>query len=195
MSGVSVTSGGNVDLDALVAGGDSFLARIKALQEQKAQADASLEALKIGKDANAAYSDAQVNQAAALKVLADAKEQAAAIVANAHAEAAALLKTTKDQASGVLDTSQKSAFALDAQVANAKKDFAAWHDSAKAQASGILDSANATKAAAEKQHAENLAAAKALADAQAQTQAHLNAAKAKQDKLDAALNAIKVAAS
>jgi len=196
MSGVSVTDGGsNIDLDALVAGGDTFIARVKELQDAKAKADASYAALNIGKDAQAALAEAQAREATALKLIADAKEEAASTVAIAKQQAADITTSAQDEADAILKASQDQADGLDAQVGDAKQVLADWSAKTTADANAIMASAVATKALADKQLADNQAAAKQISQTQSDLEVALAKAAATQLALNAKLEAIKAAAS
>jgi hypothetical protein len=58
MSGVSITSGAP-DLDAIIAGGADFMARMQSFKEARDAAQQSLADLNLGKDARAAHDEAQ----------------------------------------------------------------------------------------------------------------------------------------
>ena len=55
---VSVTEG-NANLDAIMAGGDEFLARLQTFREAKANHDRAFADLGLGRDAKAALDEAQ----------------------------------------------------------------------------------------------------------------------------------------
>jgi 4-alpha-glucanotransferase len=74
MSGVSITSGGNIELQDILAGGDGFTARLKTFKDAAAQAEAAKQQLRA--EAEAILERARETQAAADKQLAD--NQAAA---------------------------------------------------------------------------------------------------------------------
>lgn len=196
MSGVSITSGGtNIDFDAIVAGGDTFVARVKELQAIQAKLDASYAALSIGKDATAVLQEAQLREQQATKLVSDATEQAAEIIAKANSQAAEIIKSAQDGAGSATNDAQAKINALDAQAKDAQQVLSAWSAQTKSEAGNIMASAVSVKAAADKHLADNQAAAKDLADKHVKADAALQEANRKQAALDAKLNAIKVAAS
>lgn len=195
MAGVSVTESTNIDLDAIVAGGDAFMARIKDLQATKAAAETAFSDLKIGKDAAAAFNEAQATRQAATQTLTEANDQAAKTIAEAKDQAAKIITDAKDEATALMAFAKQGADGLDAQVASARKVLQDWSDKTTADANNIMAQAVAAKMAADRQLADNQSAAKKLADAQAQVEEAMKATQATQMALNAKLDAIKAAAS
>jgi hypothetical protein len=142
MSGVSVdvnppsASQADQDFKLAYAGGDDFMSRLQALSKQKAQADASLAALKLGTDAQAALDNAK----AALAEAENNKTATAALFA---------------QAEQILELAKSDA----ADIANkAKVDY----DALVAEGRDIRDAAAAVKAEADSDRAAAAAERKAL---------------------------------
>lgn len=191
MSGVSVTSGTNLDLEALVAGGDTFIQRVKDFNDAKAKHEVALANLNIGKNAVAAYTDAQANQAAALKMVADAKTEAEHIVALAKQEAESIVLVARDTAATIVDAANKSSADIEQQVNTASKVFQAWSDKTKAEANDLLSRATIIKAQADQTLADNKKASSDLADAQASAKSAQDAANAVRAEFNTKLDAIK----
>lgn len=191
---VSITQG-NPDLDAMVAGGDGFLTRIKEWQAKKAAAEEALTALNIGKDAAAALSAAQAERQAAIQVLEDAKSQAETILLDAKRKAEEVTKSAQSQADTLLASAHKEAAGLEEEVSAARKALQEWSEKTKNEANGHLARAVTARTAADKQLSDNQTAAMALADSRVGLDAALQAAVAKKADLDARLEAIRAAAS
>lgn len=195
MSGVSITSGANPDLSAIVAGGDAFLARVKTFQDAKIAAEAALDNLNLGKNVAAVMAEAQAREAKAQQAIDDAQSEAYKIVAEAKTQAAAILADHHTQAQTVLSSAKAQVDGLDEEVKTARKMLTDWSDQTKAEANSIMGSAVAAKAKADKLHADNHDAANKLAVAQAQAEDALKKVKVLEAALVAKLDAIKAAAS
>lgn len=194
--GVSINEGGgNVDLDAIVAGGDAFLARIKTLKEAKEDADASLAALKLGTDLAAKQREVQEHEQAALQKVQDAKSDAATLVEQGRADAAALKRQAQVEADELLAKARGQASTLSTEVANAQQVLSVWAEKTKSEADDYMTRATDAKNEAEKQLELNVQAAKDLAKDRKQAQQALADANALQVTLTAKLDAIKAAAS
>ena len=87
------------DLSLIYQGGDNFLARMKALQDQQAAIQGMLDELNLGRPAREAYEDATTKQGVANSVLEEARGRASKMVQDAHDKAAGLiLDATNDAA-------------------------------------------------------------------------------------------------
>jgi hypothetical protein len=193
---VSVTEGhSNVDLDAIVAGGDAFMARVKTLQQEKAAHGAALKALNIGNDAVAAMRGAQAREQQAIKLVEEAKLEAEAIMAAATARAEKLRIETQIAADGLMADANSASAAIEQEVKVARAALNAWSDKTRAEIDALMAYATDTKADAEQQLVDNRQAAEALAKAKAQADAKIVFANATQAALNAKLEAIKAAAS
>lgn len=195
--GVSV-EGTNVDLNAIVQGGDAFLARINELNAAKTKADAALADLKLGQSAKDAFASADAKIASASKLLADAQEAASKTITDANRQAADILTQANNDAAGIIAAAQAKhdadAIALDAEVKTARDDLAAWTVQTKAATQKALDDAIAAKTEADRLLSIQAAAADKLATSQAAADAALASAqaaeadfKAKSARLAAAL--------
>lgn len=193
--GVSISEGGNIDLDAIVAGGDGFLDRIKAIKAAKAEHDASLDALNLGRDAAAAMRDAQMREEAAKQLYEATKVQAEQMLTDGHARAAEIVRQGQIDVDTMMVKAHADVAAIDAQVKDAHQVLSSWSENTKAEASGLLDRATATKAEADQQFVTNLKEAKNLAALQAEAKTEIDTAVQLQATLAARLDAIKAAAS
>jgi len=134
MSGVSVDlatappSQADQDLKLAYAGGDDFMSRLQALSTQKAKADASLVALKLGTDAQtaldnatAALAEAESNRTAATTMFA----QADTVLKQAHVDAEEERKNGKADADAMRADAQRMVDFATAVKADADADRAA----------------------------------------------------------------------
>ncbi len=195
MSGVSIDSHSNIDLDAIVSGGDAFMARVKALQQAKSDASDALDSLSIGRDVVEAMRDAQAKEAAAMKMVEDAKAEAASIIAVAQAGAAEIAKQAEARATALVAGAQKQSDAIEEEVKVGRAALGAWSDKTTAEANTLMQAATQAMDAATQKAADNEAAAKKLAAAQKKADAALATAKDMQANLASKLEAIKAAAS
>lgn len=192
---VSVTEHTNVDLDALVAGGDAFMARVKALQQAKVDHAAALDALNIGRDAVAAMQNAQQREQTALNLIEQAKKDAQDLIAAASADAEKIRNLAQTEIAALHSAAQSKSEAIEQEVKVARAAVNAWTERTRKETSDHLARATETRAAAEKQHADNKKTAADLLGAQAEAQALTQSATEKHAALDAKLEAIKAAAS
>lgn len=100
--GVSNDTDTNADLHAIYQGGDNFLARMKALTDQKSAIEKMLVELNLGRDARVAYDDAAKLQEQARSDLAHAKNESARILSAANQTAAKTLNEAREQSSVML---------------------------------------------------------------------------------------------
>lgn len=194
--GVSLeTNSTNLDLDAIVAGGDAFMTRVKTLQKAKAASTDALDALNIGRNVVEAMRDAQAKEAAALKMIEDAKVEAKEIIATATQRAGEIAGHAQEQAEALLTKAQRASEAVEEEVRVGRAALAAWSDKTTAEAQSLMSQAESAMAAAGKKAAENVKEAKRLADAQKETKAMQDAAEASRATFTAKIEAIKAAAS
>lgn len=193
MAGVSITESQNIDLDAIISGGDAFMSRIKELQTAKAQAESALADLQLGRSATQAMADAQASKELATKMLDDARHASEEWEQKGKAKYDELLRSAKEQAEIIVAAAQKRADGLDQQVADARNMLNEWSEKTKAEANSIMAQAVASKVSADKQLADNGVAAKELAVARLELQKAMDETIAKQGELDAKIEAIKAA--
>lgn len=192
---VSVSEHTDVDLDAIVAGGDAFMTRVKMLQKAKADSIAALESLNIGNDVAAAMRDAQAREATAIKLIEDAKVEADGIVVAATAKAASITSNAQVEADALLAAARKETAAIEQEVKTARTTLQSWSEKTTAEGEAVLTRANAAQAKADRQLAANQKAADELAKARAEAKAATDRANATQAAVAAKLEAIKAAAS
>lgn len=130
----------------LFGSAESVQTRVQQYQKAKTDAEAALAALKLGKDAKAAYDDAAAKQVAGADALKNAQDKVSTILADAKAKSDAMLA----------DTAVKTSAAL-SDVEKQRKDHSSWVESQtsdvtakKADAKKALADANAAKVVAEK---------------------------------------------
>lgn len=168
---VSATSGGATDLDAIVSGGDAFMARLKAFTEAKAKHDAALASLKLGTDVVRAMQDVQAREQAAMAAITEASAQAEKTVTEAKAEAQRMIAEATAQAHAIQDKAAAEADALAREVDAAHAALTEWSDKTRDSANTLMNEAVAARAEADRrldasQKAESKAAA-AMAKAKA----------------------------
>lgn len=193
--GVSISENSNVDLNAIVAGGDAFMSRLKALQQAKADADAALTGLNLGMDIIRAQQDLQQREANAMKMIEDAKAQVEKVLEDASREAAATKGFAQTVADDLLAKAKAQSDAVDQEVAIARAAVDLWSTNTRAAAQTLLDQANAKNSRADAILAANQSAADDLASAQKAADEALAKANTMQATLNAKLEAIRVAAS
>src|SRR4029078_4233235 len=76
--GVSIDTGPKIDpdLQVIYQGGANFISRMEALQKAKADAEAALAALNLGRDAKGAHEEAEARMGAAKEVMLGARRTA-----------------------------------------------------------------------------------------------------------------------
>lgn len=195
MSGVSISESNNIDLDAIVAGGDDFMARVKTLQQAKSDSAAALDALNIGRDVVAAMQDAQAREAQALKLVEQAKADSENVIAAATAQADKIRGQAQTEADALMASAKSQSDGIEQEVLVARAALNAWSSKTRTEADAVMAKAIETNANAEKQWADNRQAAELLATAQAEAQAAITEANNTQAALAAKLDAIKAAAS
>lgn len=195
IGGSGVSGGGsNVDLDAIVEGGQSFLDRIKQLQDAQATVQASFVALNLGRSAAEAYADAQKNQQAAKDAVASANKTALNVIVEAEAKAADLIKAAQDSATQVQAQSDLNLAAFNRDLESGRRTLTEWSNQTTDAANALLTSAQAKSAEADKMTVANQQLADQLTQAKAVLEDQIAAAKAAEDAFNAKLNAIKAAA-
>lgn len=195
MSGVSISEGGNIDLDAIIQGGDAFLERIKAIKVAKDEFNQAFENLNLGKSAAAALADAQTTVANAVTSADEIKAEAEKLLADARNEAASIVPAAQTEADQIIAQAKAEAARLNAEVDVGRQALVEWSNKTKEEANGIMQQATATKSAADKQLADNQVAAATLAEAQAQAQAAIDKANVLQATLTAKIDAVNRAAA
>lgn len=138
-------SGGNIDLNAIVSGGDAFLARVKTLKDATADHKTALENLRLGTDVVRAMQDVQGREQAVMEAAATAKTESEKMIADAKAEAAGIVAKAKENAEAVMSKATADADALAREVDEAREALAEWSEKTKAEASGAVNAANASK--------------------------------------------------
>lgn len=156
----------NPDLNAILAGGDEFFKRISELNQVKANADASVAALKASNDIVGTIAEANKRIEQATNTLNDAKSAAASIIAKATKEADDILGAAKRDTAAMVDQATKSA-------ATARKGAEDWIAQATAEAKSTLDDAKKAKADVAATLAANKEAQKAINDTQVKLDAAL----------------------
>src|SRR5262249_11493672 len=132
---MSVSAGGQksyADLDAIVRGGDAFMARVKALQQAKAEHDDALANLRLGHDVVRAMQDVQVREQASMDVAETAKAEGVRIAGEAKAEAERIVAEANDNAAQIIAKATADAHKLSAEVDEAHAALDAWRDKVKA---------------------------------------------------------------
>jgi cell division septum initiation protein DivIVA len=188
---VSITSGNNADLSAIISGGDEFLKRVKTYQEAKKKAEEAQEKLNLGKDVVKAMADAQAKEQAATDALREAKEQAAKIIEEANKAASDKLHQAQETAKQVITNAQTRASQIDKDAIEAKAMVDEFTKQATADAEEVKKQSAAAKAQITKMHSEVKKAHESALHDQEQAKKALQAV----ETLEATLNAIKLAAS
>ncbi len=173
MSGVSITSGGDIDL--LLGSNENFQQRMTEMRQTKAQLDQAINDLNLGKEAKAAYGDAKALKDRAARERAEEYEKLQADMARMRNEIQAWVATTQ------ADASERLAQAQNALVSAKSAEAAA--QAKEAEAAAVLDrrqkDADDIVAKATFKADAILAEAKEKADAAtAEADKHLAAAKA-----------------
>ena len=139
----------NTDLDAIVTGGDAFMARLKEFKDAKAESEAALANLRLGTDVVRAMQDVQTREQAALDALATAKEEADKIGTEARAEADSILAAANEQAEEIKSQARAAADDLSREVDEARTTLNDWSAKTRADANALMDSAVSAKAVAD----------------------------------------------
>jgi regulator of protease activity HflC (stomatin/prohibitin superfamily) len=121
----------NVDLNAIVSGGDQFMARLKALQDAKAEHDESLKNLRLGHDVVRAMQDVQAREQMAIDAISSAKAEAEKIIAEAKADAEDTIAKAKADATQLIAEGVAEAKKLSADVDAAHAELGKWSDNVK----------------------------------------------------------------
>lgn len=189
---VSVSANTNVELEALVKGGQEFLDRVKVLKEAKDQNEASLKALNIGMDVIGALNEAQAREQTAIVALEAAKKEAKEILDRAKADASRAVDTAHAEAKSLIDNAQVQVASLFKELNQGRDVLTAWSQKTKDEAETLMaaakaaqDKANATMSSAQKikedvtaEHAKLVAATEAANKAKIELEAKLAAIKA-----------------
>ena len=109
------------EMSAIMAGGRTFMERLQNFDRKKAEHDAALERLQLGKQAQAALDDAKLKQEDATRLNMEARAardnalaEAQKIVDNANEEATAILAHARGNAEAHADAAHKAK--LDAEI-------------------------------------------------------------------------------
>jgi cell division septum initiation protein DivIVA len=137
-------------LDAVVNGGDAFLARVKALKEVRAEHDEALANLRLGHDVVRAMQDVQRREQAVIDTTETAKAEAEKIIADAKATAESLVAEATDNAVQLIAKAQAEADKLSAEVDEAHAELGKWSDKIK---SDVLRMASVREASTRVQEA------------------------------------------
>lgn len=149
---VSVSEGGTqsqVDLNAIVSGGDAFMQRLKALQAAKKEHDEALKKYAIGTDVVRAMQDVQAREQAAIEACTAAVATADKIVAEAKAQEKAILDAANAAAADIRAKAAADGDALAREVDEAHAALTAWSEKTKHEANSLMNEAVAAKAEAD----------------------------------------------
>ena len=114
------------DLELALAGGDDFAARMKQIAAAKAEADAAVQALNLGKGVKAAHLDAQQTVATAVAESNALKSQAEAALTAAQSQAANTISDANANAASIVADAQAKAAEAKADAAKAMQDADAY---------------------------------------------------------------------
>jgi len=187
---MSVSTGGevNVDLRAVVEGGDAFFKRLSDLQTAKMGAEDAIAKLGVAQNVNASVADANAKVVKATQVLTDADKAAKQIVDDANAKAESITAKARAEAQSILDAAKAKA---DDLTQGAQK----FSDGARAEAQKVLAAAKASKLAADKLLSEHQAKAQLLASKQEEARILMESAQSIQKEFSDKLAAIQTAAA
>jgi hypothetical protein len=152
--GISVSSPQPSELELIYQGGENFLARMKALSDQRAAHEKALRELNLGSDAKAAYDEAQ-------KLKGDAqadRESAKNELLEAKKQAAALLDDARAHADDLKNKALISARSAEEKANQVKADAESYADAKKGEADDLVNKASSTH----RQAKEKLSAVEAM---------------------------------